>query len=80
MGIFSFPGLLLLLIPSSFPILIIMIFKYNISFLIIGFCIFEPGMYYSFIKTFKDEINIQTINKVLGSPEGEINNSFSTDD
>ena len=69
MGIFSLPGLLLLLIPSSFPI-----------FLIIGFCIFGPGMYYSFTKTFKDEINIQTINKVLGNPEGEINNSFSTDD
>ena len=81
MGFFAFPGLLLLLIPSRAHISIIMLFKYNISFLIIGFCIFGPGMYFSFLKTFKDEEkNIENIEKVINYSVGGMNNSFSTDD
>ena len=80
-AIYTLPGLIFFLIPSCFPIVIIMLFKYTISFLLVGFLCFGPGMYYSFIKTFKDEEkNIENISKVVDYIEGEVNNSFSTDD
>ena len=77
MGLFCLPGLIFLLIPSCFHISIIMLFKYNISFLIIGFCFFGPGMYFGFLKIFKDEDkNIENIEKVINTSVG----GFSTDD
>ena len=78
MGIFSFPGLLFL-IPSDSPNYIILIFKYNVSFLLLGFFIFGPGMYFGFKLTFDDNDPVN-LKRTINFTDEEMNSEFGTDD
>ncbi len=54
--VFSFPILLALIIPET-NLIVIFVFKIGLSFLLTGFSMFGPGIYYGFVFSQKDENN-----------------------
>ena len=78
MIICCFPGLLFL-IPSDWPLFVVLIFKYTLTFPLIGFLVFGPGFYYSF-NFIHNEINPDEDTKNITVNDDGMDVNFSVDD